>query len=295
MAGHLPNLFVQIPAYRDPEIGPTLTDMFRNAKYPERLRVVLFWQRAKDETLPTDIRDRRNLEILECDYTESKGVNWARNFTQKRWDGEEYTLFLDSHHRFAPGWDSTLVGLHEQLVADGVERPILSSYLPPYRPRLDPTGRGTRPLKLYPRAGENGLLGNPVGYPIPFVHRLQNPIKGQFASLHFLFASGNFNLDVPMDPESYFSGDEVAVSLRAFTAGYDVFHPHIILGWHCYDHSTRKMHWHDHAASGEQRTRSISLLHRLVLGNLEGEFGLGNRRNVSEFESLLPCKLAAGA
>jgi hypothetical protein len=270
-------------------------DLFRNARYSEYLRVIVFWQRAEDEKLPTDIRDLTNVEIIECDYADSQGVNWARNHTQKRWDGEEYTLFLDSHHRFAPGWDSTLVAMHEQLVARGVERPVLSSCLPPYWPKLDPAGRGTRALKLYPYARVGGLLGNPVGYPIPFADRLQEPIKGQFVSLHFLLAPGDFNLDVAIDPDCYFVWDEVAMSLRAFTAGYDIFHPHVVLGWHCYGSYRTKVYSEEHVASDEQRMRSMSRLRRLFMGNLEGKFGLGNRRPLSAYENLLPCKLVAGA
>jgi hypothetical protein len=39
-------IFVQIPAYRDPDLGPTLEDLFAKAADPDALRVVVLWQRA---------------------------------------------------------------------------------------------------------------------------------------------------------------------------------------------------------------------------------------------------------
>jgi D-serine dehydratase len=55
-------------------------------------------------------------------------------------------------------------------------------------------------------------------------------------------AEGRINRDLPFDPNCYFVGDEVATSVRAFTAGYDVYHPQIVLGWHCYDRASPSYH-----------------------------------------------------
>jgi len=37
-------IFVQIPAYRDPELVPTLVDLIEKAQAPRRLRVGVCWQ-----------------------------------------------------------------------------------------------------------------------------------------------------------------------------------------------------------------------------------------------------------
>ena len=42
-------IFVQIAAYRDPELIPTLKDMLANAKYPKRLKVCIAWQHSKED------------------------------------------------------------------------------------------------------------------------------------------------------------------------------------------------------------------------------------------------------
>ena len=49
--------------------------------------------------------------------------------------------------------------------------------------------------------------------------------------------------ELAIDPSIYFFVDEIAISLRAYTLGYDLFHPHRILGWHLYNRSTRVTHW----------------------------------------------------
>src|SRR5579863_4967873 len=93
-------IFVAIPAYRDSELPATLIDMFRKAKCPERLRVVVAWQFARRETLPKEVCRLKNLEIIAIRSEESRGPNWARRLIQQRYDGESFTLLLDSHHRF---------------------------------------------------------------------------------------------------------------------------------------------------------------------------------------------------
>jgi len=91
---------------------------------------------------------------------------------------------------------------------------------------------------------------------------LDAPIPADFLSLHFVFTHRRFNRDVPLDPEIYFFGDEVMTSLRAFTAGYRLFHPHRIVGWHAYDRSRRVPHWAEHPDWADRHGRSLSLMRR---------------------------------
>ena len=42
-------IFVQIAAYRDNQLLPTLRDMISNAKNPENLRICIAWQHCKDD------------------------------------------------------------------------------------------------------------------------------------------------------------------------------------------------------------------------------------------------------
>jgi len=70
-------------------------------------------------------------KILDYHWTQSKGLCWARSEIQKLWNSEEYTMQLDSHHRFIVNWDEELI---EMIKMTGSEKPIITSYAGMYRP-----------------------------------------------------------------------------------------------------------------------------------------------------------------
>lgn len=288
-------VYVQLPAYRDRELGATLQDLFAKAEAPQSLRVAVAWQRHDGEHLDAHVRRLPGLELLQIPATRSRGVNWARALLQQRWLGEKYTLFLDSHHRFARGWDTMTIDMYEGLRSSGIRKPIVTAHLPAYVPDLEPVGRRMRPYKIYPHSRENGLLTKLTSAPIHAWRSLNQPVEADFISLHFLFASGTFNREIPFDPAIYFSGDEVATSLRAFCAGYDAFHPHRILGWHSYDRTTRVSHWNDHLGAAWQNSRSFATLARLFRGRRSGRFALKRRRSIAQFEQRIMCPLSVRA
>jgi hypothetical protein len=91
MARATPSIYVQIPAYRDVELGPTLRDLFAKANDLSSLRVAVFWQREPDERLPENLVSHPSLELIEVDWRQSQGCNWARAKLQRGWNGEKYT------------------------------------------------------------------------------------------------------------------------------------------------------------------------------------------------------------
>jgi hypothetical protein len=97
-------IFVQIASYRDPELLPTIKDCLDKAKYPENLTFGICWQRDEHESLG-EFKDDDRFQIIDVPWHESKGLCWARSLIQKLWNGEKYTMQLDSHHRFAQNWD----------------------------------------------------------------------------------------------------------------------------------------------------------------------------------------------
>ena len=57
--------------------------------------------------------------ILDIPHNETNGTCWARNKIQTKYNGEDYTLQLDSHHRFVKGWDSKCIRMIKQLEKKG--------------------------------------------------------------------------------------------------------------------------------------------------------------------------------
>ena len=263
-----------------------MEDLLGKASHPDRLRVAIAWQYGPgEERLESELRRWSQVELIKCPAEQSRGCNWARSLLQEAWEGERYTLFLDSHHRFVPAWDETVLRMHADLRRGGVAKPVVTGYLPAYDPEDDPHARVTCVLRIRSQERERGLLFRLNGHEIRGALRAPEP--AHFASLHFLFADGEFNREVVFDPDVYFFADEVAIALRAFTHGYDLFHPHRVLGWHAYDRATRVTHWADHPEWRQQNEASCERLRALYSGGLEGRHGLGAERSVSDYERLI--------
>jgi hypothetical protein len=141
-------IYIQIPAYRDSELQPTLYNLLEQAADKQNLRICVAWQHEKDELLDFDFIRKHNIEVIDIPAHKSRGCNWARVLLQERWMGEKYTLLLDSHHRFVPNWDTKIIGMYEGLKRDGIKKPIISGYLPVYDPANDPGGRQHFPLQM---------------------------------------------------------------------------------------------------------------------------------------------------
>jgi hypothetical protein len=287
-----PRIYIQIPAYKDTELQPTLYDLIRQSADSSQLRIAVAWQYdERHEKLDVDFLERHKIEVIKIPAPESQGCNWARSLLQQKWDGEPYTLFLDSHHRFVPGWDQKAIGMYETLKAERSLKPVISAYLPVYDPFNEPGGRGKSPLKICFHERQKGLMFRLNSKELPSWQSLDGPVSAHFTSLHFLFAEGSFNEAIKFDPSIYFFADEIAIALRAWTRGYDLFHPHTILGWHLYNRATRVTHWDEHPEWSRQQEVSEQRLFRLYRGYITGAFGVGDERTVASYEDHIGMKL----
>ena len=229
-------IFIQIASYRDPQLTPTIDDCISRAKFPENLRFGIAWQHDDNENLDKYNKDSR-FKIIDIPYAESQGACWARNKIQKEYKNETYTLQLDSHHRFTQDWDVRLIEMLESLRSDSCKKPLLTSYISSWDPDNDPSGRINRPWGMYfDRFTPEGIVFF-LPADIPNFEKLNKPVPARFYSAHFCFADGTFAKEVQHDPEYYFHGEEISIAVRAFTHGYDLFHPHKVIAWHEY---TRK-------------------------------------------------------
>ena len=234
-------IFVQIASYRDPELIPTVLDLVSKAIDPTKLRIVVAWQHDDLETLEPI---KNLIEYIDIPYIESRGVCWARSLIQQKYKGEEYTLQLDSHHRFVQGWDAILLNMYDQCKSMGSEYPLLTTYLPNYDAFTEEFINEAWQIKVEKFMDEGPLFFVPE--PILNFKELDSPIPARFYSGHFAFTDGQFCKQVSHDPEYYFYGEETNIGVRAFTYGYDLYHPHQLIAWHQYNRNYRPTHWNDH-------------------------------------------------
>jgi hypothetical protein len=283
-ANHL--IFVSIAAYRDPQLVPTMEDCIAKARRPERLRFGICWQHdPKEDALP--FRNDDCFRIIAVDWRESKGACWARSEVLKLWRGEEWFLQVDSHCRFAWDWDAKLLDEVRQTEST---KPILSTYASPFTPGGDEV-LVDGPLQMaFQGFTEDGIPHmKPMG--IADWQNLTRPRRARFLSAGFLFAQGTFVEEIGYDPELYFLGEEAAMTLRAFTSGYDLFHPQETIVWHDYGRPTAPKHWGDHVEDEALRpwheldSRSREKVRRLLVGQPVESYGLGSARRLEEYEA----------
>jgi hypothetical protein len=284
-------IFVQIASYRDPQLIPTIKDLLDNAKYPENIRLGICRQYHPDDKFDdlTEYENDERFRILNVLYSASTGVCWARNQVQQLYDGETYTLQIDSHMRFEKDWDKTLINMLKGLQEEGYKKPLLTGYVSSYDPDNDPEGRVTEPWRMvFDRFTPEGVVFF-LPEVIPGWKELTKPIRTRFYSAHFCFTLGEFSLEVQHDPEYYFHGEEISIAVRAFTHGYDLFHPHRIVLYHEYTRKGRTKQWDDDKTWYLKNNTSHSK-NRKVLG-IDGEkyeddlkYGFGKERTIRDYE-----------
>lgn len=285
-------IFVQIASYRDPQLIPTLESMLKYAKFPKNLRIGICRQYHPEDGFDNldKYKDDDRFRILDVLYTESKGVCWARNQVQQLYDGEEYTLQIDSHMRFEKEWDVELINMVKQLQEKGFEKPLLTSYVSSFDPENDPAGRVMEPWRMsFDRFIPEGAVFF-LPETIPGWQEMTEPVPARFYSAHFCFTLGQFSKEVQHNPEYYFHGEEISIAVRAYTHGYDLFHPHKVLIWHEYTRKGRTKQWDDDKEWVNKNNHS-HLTNRKLFGmdgetqeGHEGPYGFGSVRTLKEYE-----------
>lgn len=280
-------IFIQIASYRDAELIPTIDDCVANAEFPENLVFCIAWQHSSDENIDKYKNDSR-FNILDIPFEQSNGACWARSQIQQHYKGEEFTLQLDSHHRFIKNWDTESINMLKDLQVDGYKKPILSSYLPCYFPDKDPLDRITHPwiMGIERFLPEGPAFLRPSA--LPDWQNQKKPFPSRFISGHYIFTLGKFVVEVPYDPDFYFHGEETSLAVRAFTHGYDLFSPHKILAWHFYGRESKPKHWGDHSGWSDKDKKSYARFRALFgMGNSNEDlngFGFGEERTLQDYE-----------
>ena len=278
-------IFIQIASYRDPELVPTIKHLLEKAKHPEQLTFGICNQFSMDddwENLDQYRKDDR-FRIIDVDFRHSKGACWARHLTQLLHKDEHFTMQIDSHCRFVQDWDELVVDMWESLHDD---KAILTCYPPNYNPGLPENQWYHTPqiCNLY-KFDHRYTVSRPMD--MPEWKNRTSPRRGIFIAAGFIFGLGRIIKDVPYDPEFYFSGEEIALALRFFTNGYNIYHPHKLILHHFYSRPENKKHWGDHTNWGSYNKVATERLDAL-LGHNDiqlGSYGLGSIRTIDDYKN----------
>jgi len=169
------------------------------------------------------------VRVMYVHEPESIGPAMARYFASKLWGGETYFVQLDAHLRFAEHWDEKYIT--ESKATSNYPKSVLSTYPPGFsgkevNQRVDESpGARLCNCKFSDSPIEKSILriGNGRGYTGDEKHPTQIP----FIAAGFFFAHADFLRDVPFDPLMpwCFMGEEIALSVRAWTSGWNIYAP----------------------------------------------------------------------
>lgn len=285
-------IFIQIASYRDPQLVPTIKDCIANAKYPENLVFSIAWQHSPDDLWDNldEFKNDLRFRIVDIPYEKSKGACWARYMLQQNYNDEDYTLQIDSHHRFIENWDEELISMLNQLKEKGYDKPLLTGYVSSFNPDNDPAERIYQPWKMnFDRfIPEGAVFFLPAT--IEDYQTRTEPVPARFYSAHFCFTLGQFVKEVPHDPEYYFHGEEISIAVRAYTWGYDLFHPHKVIIWHEYTRKGRTKQWDDDKqwvsknVNSHKKNRKLFEMDGEVKDIDFGVFDFGKVRTLEDYE-----------
>jgi hypothetical protein len=290
-------ILVHLPAYREPELIPTIKSALENAEFPERIHFGICRQYNPEDGFDDlkEFKDDERVKVWNMLYVEAKGLPYARAIiNEKLLTDEDFVCQLDSHHRFAKGWDSTLIGWYYKLKEDGYN-PLICGYLPYYDPFDDPGARVQEPwlseaASFYPFGT---IFIRPCS--IPNWKNLTKPFPARFLSGHFAFGPNKWAKEIRHDPNIFFSGEELNLTVRSYTHGYDLFHPHQCVIWHATMRTERNgiLVWDDQSKTGNNKFWSQQDIARSRIRQLLGTednghdltgYELGTVRSIRDYE-----------
>jgi [Skp1-protein]-hydroxyproline N-acetylglucosaminyltransferase len=181
-----------------------------------------------DDPEYTKYCDSGQIRALYVNETESNGPTTARYFASKLWGGETYFLQADAHLRFAPEWDRLYA--EEVKAAKSYPKAVLSAYPPGFSEGDPPYQGGTTGTRLCTCV----FSDSDVEHHIIRINtgevcgeHANAPTQIAYIAAGFFFARAEFLTDVPFDPflPWCFMGEEIALSLRAWTHGWDIYAP----------------------------------------------------------------------
>ncbi|KAL9180392.1 hypothetical protein ACHAXT_008362 [Thalassiosira profunda] len=170
--------------------------------------------------------DSGQIRVLYVNETESNGPTTARYFASKLWGGETYFMQSDAHLRFAPEWDRRYI--EEVKATKSYPKAVLSSYPPGFSEADPPYKGGSKGTRLCTCT----FSDSDVEHKIIRINtgnscQKEQPTQIAYIAAGFFFARAEFLIDVPFDPflPWCFMGEEIALSLRAWTHGWDIYAP----------------------------------------------------------------------
>jgi hypothetical protein len=299
-------IFVSIASYRDSDLPHTIKSLYERAQFPDRVFVGVCQQIAAgdvdilDKIVTASYRDR--VRVMTLPHTEARGPTKARHVIQSLYKDEMFVLQIDSHTRFVKDWDRLCI---YELLQCPSEKPILSTFpadfevkTPLRKPNL------TQPIPFLGVLAYHERLGFVQSQRLAYKSSPSTPHAAALWSAGFHFTLGECFKQVPYDSDTpwLFLGEEIGMTVRFFTHGWDIFTPTQHIVFHSTNRTYRPVFW-EHIyrqknAPGSvdaairkvrkaEEKASVDRVTALIRGLLpkDDPFGLGTTRSIQEYEA----------
>ena len=199
------DVFVQIVSYQDSKIVRTLESLSSAAALRVRFGVVI-----DDDDDDRVAQVEQYADVIRVRPDPARGPVFARHLAQSMWEGEPWYVSIDAHMLASSGWDERLVA--SMATADNAK--TVFTAIPP----------GVLPfekcnLQVVLDLDDEWGFG---GTRIDAIETGGTPLPASIICCSQFIAPSRFIQDVPIDPFLDHRAEETALTLRAYTHGYDL-------------------------------------------------------------------------
>ena len=292
-------IFVSIASYRDRLCSSTIESLIDHALIPDRITIGLCEQNGEDDTSCIKEKYKPYIRIIKIKSDEAEGPGYARFLCSQLFEDQDYFFQIDSHCKFVKHWDSKIIRMIKECDSS---KPILSHY-PKDFVDYEEEPRETSQVTYIPKAfiNERGLISFTGA---AFIDAPKKPKKNYFIAAGFVFAPGYFIKEVPFDPylQNLFVGEEILLSARAFTHGWDVFSPNRDILYHFYTRKDEPKFWD----KNYKQPTDAELKVKIIMGQAGGDdmakiknpliresiktYNIGKKRSLKEFYKKIAIK-----
>ena len=141
-------------------------------------------------------------------------------------------------------------------------------------------------MTVFERITDDGWIWHPG---VQRAEELTSPRPTRALSVGFVFTLGVWNEEVRQDPQHLYTGEELALSIRSFTHGYDLFNPTRNVAWHRHHPQGNRKFIYDAAEANVsmRHQRAVRRLRVLLRGDPErllSPYSVGTDRTVAEYQ-----------
>jgi hypothetical protein len=286
------SIFVQIAAYRDLEVTPTILDAIKQSSGNHTINFGVHTVYVEESEI--NIPNLPNVKHAESKAPENIGLGIGRALAHQFYDGEDYYLQCDSHSRFIKGWDEVVIHSVLNYQIQGIHKPLLTMYPANYwypsatanfveKDVLPPGHLSNISFHEKPEQFRTTRIPQQTAMPINNENKFVKSVSGGS-----IFTVGGF---LPFNTDIAFYGEEIWLAARAYTHGYDIVVPDEQYMYHLYynhniasEINKRKILWTDYPDEFNRLDLiSKELIYKTLTEGTVGEMLLGNERTLLEY------------